>query len=107
VATDPKDEQINFQAACGYALAAGAGRVEQVTAQAVGAPLPSAVAAAIDALLVWHDTNQALGCLRKGKARGWTDVVKLETDPDFEPIRHDPAFLALIAEFPRPGGTRP
>ena len=44
-----------------------------------------------------------LDCLRKAKQRGWTDVVRLEIDPDLEPIRNDPAFRTLIAEFPRPG----
>ena len=48
-----------------------------------------------------------LDCLRKGKARGWADVVSLETDPDLEPIRDDPAFRALLDEFRRPGGQRP
>jgi hypothetical protein len=32
--------------------------------------------------------------------------VSLETDPDLEPLRTDPAFQALLAEFRRPGGNR-
>ncbi len=107
VATDPKNEQIYFHAACGYALGADAARTEQSTARTAGDPLASAIAAGRDAILVRLYTRLALDCLRKGKARGWTDVVKLETDPDLEPIRDDPAFRALLAEFPRPGGQRP
>ncbi len=87
VATDPKDEQIYVQAACGYALAAGA--------------------AGSDAALARRYTDSAVDCLRTAKARGWTDVVTLETDPDLEPIRDDPAVRAVLAAFPRPPGTRP
>jgi serine/threonine-protein kinase len=79
-----KNENLYFQAACGFALAAGA--------------------AGADAALVRHYTEEALDCLRKGKDRGWTDVVSLETDPDLEPIRKDPEFQALLGEFKRPSG---
>jgi len=87
VATPPKDEHLYFQAACGYALAAGA--------------------AARDAALVQRYTAAALDCLRKGKQSGWADVVSLETDPDLEPIHNLPAFQSLLAEFRRPGEKRP
>jgi hypothetical protein len=33
--------------------------------------------------------------------------VSLETDPDLEPIRNDPAFQALLEEFRRPAEKRP
>jgi serine/threonine protein kinase/tetratricopeptide (TPR) repeat protein len=85
VAKPPTDEHIYFQAACGYALAA-----------AVVGP---------DEKLVAQYTARAVECLRKDKEKGWTDVVTLETDPDLEPIRSDPAFKALIAQFPRPAQT--
>jgi len=87
LATPPKDESLYFQVACGYALAAGA--------------------AAGDAALVKRYTALALDCLKKGKQSGWADVVSLETDPDLEPIRTDPAFQALLGEFRRPGAKRP
>jgi len=83
----PTDEHIYFQAACGYALSAGA--------------------AGNDATLIKRYTAAALDCLKKDKEKGWTDVVTLETDPDLEPIRTDPAFKALLAEFPRPAAKRP
>jgi hypothetical protein len=41
------------------------------------------------------------------KRRGWVDVGSLETDPDLEPIRTDPAFRALLAEFRRPAAKPP
>jgi tetratricopeptide (TPR) repeat protein len=82
----PKDEHLYFQAACGYALAAGATR---------------------DAALARRYTDAALACLREGKRHGWADVGSLETDPDLEPIRADPAFRALLAEFRRSGANRP
>jgi tetratricopeptide (TPR) repeat protein len=89
VATPPKDEHLYFHAACGYALSA------------------SAAAASGDAPLARRYTDSALDCLRKGKQRGWADVVSLETDPDLEPIRTDQAFQALLAEFRRPTTKRP
>jgi serine/threonine-protein kinase len=107
VATPPENEQIYFQAACGYALAAGAARDERRTLQSARGSLRSAIAAGVDALLVRLYSGRAIDCLRRGKARGWADVVSLETDPDLEPIRSDPAFRALLAEFRPPGEKRP
>ena len=75
IAKPPTNEQIYFQTACGYALAAAA----------VGS----------DAKLAARYTASAVECLRKDKEKGWTDVVTLETDPDLEPIRSDRAFQAL------------
>ena len=87
VATPPKDERLYVQAACGYALAAGA--------------------AGGDASLVQRYKTAALDCLRKAKERGWADVASLEKDTDLEPIRDEQAFQALLGEFPRPGEKRP
>ena len=87
VADHPDDENIQFQAACGFALSAGV--------------------VASDPSLARQYTGKALDCLRKGKARGWADIVTLETDPDLAPIRHDPAFVALLAEFKRPAAKSP
>jgi eukaryotic-like serine/threonine-protein kinase len=81
VATPPRDEELYFFSACGYALAAGTAGNAALARQYVG---------------------KAVECLRKGKERGWADVASLETDPDLAPIRNDPAFQALLAEFPRP-----
>ena len=86
VAVPPKDEAIYVQAACGYALAAGA--------------------AAGDAGLVKRYTDRAIDCVRTARKRGWADVVSLEPDTDLEPIRKDPAFQALLAELRQPGEKR-
>lgn len=87
VTTPPKDEHLYFQAACGFALAAGAVRGDDCLAQCYAA--------------------SAVKCLRQGKERGWNDVVSLETDPDLEPIRDDPAFQKLLGEFRRTGEQKP
>jgi tetratricopeptide (TPR) repeat protein len=82
VTSPPKDEQLYYFSACGYALAAGA--------------------AGLDPALVRRYSDNAIDCLRKGKERGWSDVSSLETDPDLAPIHKDPAFKALLAEFALP-----
>lgn len=87
IAIPPTDEHMYFQVACGYALCAAA--------------------ASNDATLKRRYTASALDSLRKDKEKGWTDVVTLETDPDLEPIRSDPAFQALLQEFRRPAQKRP
>ena len=87
LATPPKDERLYFLTACGYALAASAAKGDPV--------------------LVRKYTDAALVCLRKGKDRGWAEVVTLEINPDLEPIRNDPAFQKFVGEFPRPKVKRP
>jgi hypothetical protein len=82
VAGDPLNEQVYFQSACGYALAAGA--------------------AISDAALARRYTEAAVDCLKKGKERGWDNVVDLETDPDLAPIRTNPAFQELLGQFREP-----
>jgi tetratricopeptide (TPR) repeat protein len=102
-ARSPDNEMIGFQAACGFALSVGAVRDGQSPAlmAAVGAaPVAS------DALLIRDYVDRAIDCLRRAKARGFSDVVGLETDPDLEPIRDEPAFRALITEFPPPAAKR-
>jgi eukaryotic-like serine/threonine-protein kinase len=82
MATPPQDENHYFLTACGYALAAGAARGDDA--------------------LVRQYTKAAIASLRKGKERGWAEVVALEIDPDLEPIRKDPALQSLISEFRQP-----
>jgi eukaryotic-like serine/threonine-protein kinase len=83
VATPPQDEYLYVVAAGGYALAAGA--------------------AAGDDAKVKSYTALALDCLRKAKDRGWAVVAILKSDTDFEPIRNDPAFQALLRDLERAG----
>jgi tetratricopeptide (TPR) repeat protein len=88
VATPPRDEQLYFFSACGYALAGGA-------------------VSKNDPALAHQYSAKALECLRKGKERGWADAASLETDPDLAPIRTDPAFQAFLGEFPKPNQKQP
>jgi serine/threonine-protein kinase len=81
------DESLYMQCACGYALAADAAKG--------------------DAELVKQYTAAAVDCLRKAKERGWTDVANLKTDTDLEPIRSDPGFQAVLAEFERAAKKQP
>lgn len=86
IADESQDEQTLFQAACGYALSAGA-------------------AAHGDQVLAGTYAANAVECLRRAKARGWVDVGSLKNDPDLEPIRKAPAFLALLNEFKPPAAS--
>jgi eukaryotic-like serine/threonine-protein kinase len=105
VAEPPSNEMVYFEAACGFALSAGAVRVQsRPTILAAGAlPLAQAVAEA----LIREYTDRAMDCLHKAKARGYANVVGLKIDPDLEPIRDEPAFRALLAEFPPPAPPKP
>jgi hypothetical protein len=107
VVIPPKDEQLYFHSACGFALAAGAARDERGASWAVPGSLRAAIIAALDSILIRVYTASALECLRELKRRGWASVSRLETDPDLAPIRDDPAFRALLAEFPQHGRQRP
>jgi eukaryotic-like serine/threonine-protein kinase len=78
-AAPPTNENFYFQAACGYALAAGC--------------VPN------DAALAKQYTSGAIACLQKAKETGWNAPQALGIDPDLEPIRDDPQFTALLAEF--------
>jgi tetratricopeptide (TPR) repeat protein len=103
VAQPSPNEMVYFEAACGFALSAGAVRDQRWSTIPAGGVLPLALAGEA---LIRHFTDRAIDCLRKAKARGYADVVGLETDPDLEPIRDEPAFRALITEFPPPGAKR-
>lgn len=104
VVRPPNNEMIYFQSACGFTPTAGAVRDRQSPARLAAG---GAALAAADEALIRRYTDRAIDGLRKGKARGFADVVGLETDPDLEPIRDDPAFRALVAEFPRPAASKP
>ena len=81
VAADPRNEHVFFQAACGYALASEA-------AASAGVEAPAAEYAL-----------KAIESLRRAKELGWGDVDSLRTDPDLEPIRKNPAFIAFLDAF--------
>jgi hypothetical protein len=85
----PQDPHDYFQAACGYALCAGAVAGDR-TKEAWNAE---------EAALIGKYTDQALASLRKGATAGYRSVVDLETDPDLDPIRANPGFVKLLDEF--------
>ena len=81
----PLDARIYFHSACGFALSAGA-----------AASLPPA---AESTQLVRHYTDRALAALQLARKRGWKSVEEIATDPNLDPIRADPGFVALLDEF--------
>ena len=85
----PLDARIYFHSACGFALSAGA-----------AASLPPS---AESARLVRHYTDRALDALRLALKRGWRSTEEVATDPDLDPIRADPKFVALLEEFRKAG----
>jgi eukaryotic-like serine/threonine-protein kinase len=85
----PLDARIYFHSACGFALSAGA-----------AASLP---ASAESTRLVRHYTDRALAALRLARKRGWKSAEEVATDPDLDPIRADPGFVALLDEFRKAG----
>ncbi|MCU0723352.1 MAG: hypothetical protein MUC63_07030, partial [Planctomycetes bacterium] len=45
------------------------------------------------------ESARAVESLRKAFELGWSDLEAIRRDPDFEPLRGHPAFLALLAEW--------
>jgi serine/threonine-protein kinase len=91
----PSNPHDYFQAACGYALSAGA----------VARDRPADRLSPEEAALVRRYTDRAFAALRQGLAAGWRSVVDLEIDPDLDPIRSDPGFAPLLDEFRRAGAS--
>ena len=81
----PLDARIYFHSACGFALSAGAA--------ASLAPSTESIR------LVRHYTDRALDALRLALKHGWKSAEEVATDPDLDPIRADPRFVALLDEF--------
>ena len=82
IAVPPQDARIDFFAACGYALCAGAVDDDEKAAR--------------------RYTDLALAALSKGIDVGWRDKVSLQTDPDLDPIKADPGFAAALARIAPP-----
>ena len=81
VAADPRNEHVFFHVACGYALASEAATDAREEARAV------------------EYASKAIEALQRAKALGWAEVDSLRTDPDLEPIRKNPAFVAFLDTF--------
>jgi serine/threonine-protein kinase len=93
IETPPSNPHDYFQAACGYALSAGA----------VARDRPAESFTSEEAALVRRYTDRAFAALRQALAAGWRSIVDLEIDPDLDPIRADPGFAPLLDEFRRAG----
>ena len=90
IVKDPSlDARIYFHSACGFALSAGA-----------ASSLPPS---AESTRLVRHYTDRAVDALRQALKRGWKSAEEVATDPDLDPIRADPEFVALLAQFRKAG----
>ena len=46
-----------------------------------------------------HLTDQAIQCLRRATHLGYRDFEYLKHDKDLDPIRHDPRYGKLLADF--------
>jgi eukaryotic-like serine/threonine-protein kinase len=85
----PLDARIYFFSACGFALSAGAAAELSPSAESKR--------------LVSHYTARAVDALRLARKRGWKSAAEVATDPDLDPIRADPAFVAVLDEFKKAG----
>jgi serine/threonine-protein kinase len=47
-------------------------------------------------------TKQSLDALRQAVQHGYRDVINIETEPDLDPVRDQPAFKELLAGLARP-----
>src|SRR5262249_26292141 len=74
--------EIAIEVACALALCAGA---------------------TADPALKSRYTEETYAAIRDGCAQGWKDFERFRVDPDLDPVRGDPAFGRLIAEFQNPG----
>ena len=79
IKTPPRDARVYFQAACGFAMCAGAGAPDSPDAK--------------------HYATRAFGCLDKALKAGWKNAVDVETDPDLDAIRNDSRYGALVMAF--------
>jgi serine/threonine-protein kinase len=90
-----QDNQIYFQAACGYALSYGA--VVRSKPMDQWNEAEKAVAKAY--------SDKAFDALQHGVEHGWKDLNSLQSDPDLDPIRADPRFPPLIGAVKRALGN--
>jgi hypothetical protein len=85
----PLDARIYFHSACGFALSAGA--------------VASVPASDLSRRQVRHYTKRAVDALGLALKHGWKSVEEIVTDPDLDPIRADPEFVAVLERFRKAG----
>ncbi len=90
ITSPPLDARVYFQAACGFALCAGA------VAEAPGTPEAKDLAA--------RYTESAFKALHLALGAGWKDLIEVETDPDLDAVRDAPAFEAIAQEYRKAAG---
>jgi tetratricopeptide (TPR) repeat protein len=85
----PKNTNYLLQAACGYAL----------SAPGVGADKSPAALTVEEQSRRQRYLDRAVEVLRQAKVNGYKDVKNLEVEPDLDPVRDHPGFLALMREY--------
>jgi serine/threonine-protein kinase len=87
----PQDNQVYYQAACAYALSAGA----------VARDKPKDQQTETERTAIETYTAKALDALRHLIANNFRSLGDLKIDPDLDPIRDDPRFQAILDELER------
>jgi tetratricopeptide (TPR) repeat protein len=85
----PQDGINLYNVACCYALCA----------PAVGAGKPADLLTAEERAARADYTARALKELRAAVDHGFRDVAHMESDPDFDALRHEPGYRAIVAEL--------
>jgi hypothetical protein len=79
------DSELLFEIACGYALCAAAADEKRLQGQYAAA---------------------AVAALNEAVARGYTDIVALETEPDLRSLHSDAGYQLLLAKVRTAAATR-
>lgn len=85
----PQDNNIYYQAACGYALCAGA----------VAQDKPKDQWSEDERKLADVYTVKAVEALQHGIEHGWRDLSSAQTDPDLDALRQDSRFESLLVKL--------
>ena len=84
----PENSFLLYNAACAYAVAAGAGK-----------PAADQTPAERDRAAGYADA--AVACLKAAVAAGFADHDTIRTDPDLEPVRSRPGYAEVLKDLRR------